>query len=108
MKIRTPSDKLFQLVQSLSRGEHQQFKRRASLASGEKKYLLLYEAIRKQEIYDEEALREEFKSEAFTRNFPSIKHYLYKIILESLVEGQNYPDQDSDTRQNLDQVTLDC
>src|SRR5690606_41275044 len=43
------------------------FKMFASMRKGEKKYLLLFDAIDRQEVYDETALKEEFRNERFVR-----------------------------------------
>lgn len=78
------SDELFQLIKSLSKSERRYFKLQTSLYGGEKKYLLLFDAIDAQENYDEAALKERFKKEKFVRQFNVAKKYLYDQILKIL------------------------
>ncbi|MDZ4706615.1 MAG: hypothetical protein SH848_21985 [Saprospiraceae bacterium] len=84
--MKTPSDDLFQLVQSLNKQEKRYFKLYASrhALNGENQYLRLFNAIEKQEVYDEATLRKKFPDEAFTRQLHVAKNYLYGIILASL------------------------
>lgn len=79
-----PSKELFQLVKSLSKSEKRFFKLSSSLQSGEKNYLKIFDAIDKQDEYDEEAIKDQFKNETFIKHFPSEKNHLYKLILKSL------------------------
>jgi tetratricopeptide (TPR) repeat protein len=79
-----PSTELFKLVKSLSKSEKRFFKLSSSLQSGDKNYLKIFDAIDKQGIYDEEALKSEFKKETFIKHLPSEKNHLYKLILKSL------------------------
>lgn len=79
-----PSTELFKLVKSLSKSEKRFFKLSSSLQSGDKNYLKIFDAIDKQAVYDEEALKNEFKKETFIKHLPSEKNHLYKLILKSL------------------------
>jgi len=79
-----PSIELFSLIKSLSKSEKRFFKLSSSLQSGEKNYLKIFDAIEKQNEYDEEALKEQFIKETFIKHFPSEKNHLYKLILKSL------------------------
>ncbi|TXI87721.1 MAG: hypothetical protein E6Q37_01555 [Crocinitomicaceae bacterium] len=79
-----PSTELFKLVKSLSKSEKRFFKLSSSLQSGDKNYLKIFDAIEKQSVYDEEALKVEFKNETFIKHLPSEKNHLYKLILKSL------------------------
>lgn len=79
-----PSTELFKLIKSLSKSEKRFFKLSSSLQTGEKNYLKIFDCIDKQLIYDEEALKKEFKGEIFIKHFPSEKNHLYKLILKSL------------------------
>ena len=56
----------------------------SSLQSGEKNYIKLFDSIEKQNEYDEEAIKEQFKEETFIKHLPSEKNHLYKLILKSL------------------------
>lgn len=78
-----PND-LFDLIKSLTRAEKRYFKLRASPQKGEKIYLRLFDAIDRQEVYDDDAIREEFQGENVVRQFHVIKNYLYRLILRTL------------------------
>lgn len=84
---REPSNQLHQLIHSLTRGERQNFKVRANKTGSKKKYLTIFDAILRMENYDEEKLMRKFKGESFIKSFSSFKYYLYKIILDSLVDS---------------------
>ena len=79
-----PSIELFSLIKSLSKSEKRFFKLSSSLQSGEKNYLKIFDAIEKQNDYDEEAIKDQFAKETFIKHFPSEKNHLYKLILKSL------------------------
>jgi tetratricopeptide (TPR) repeat protein len=79
-----PSTELYKLIKSLSKSEKRFFKLSSSLQSGDKNYLKIFDFIEGQGKYDEDALKEEFKSETFVKHLPSEKNHLYKLILKSL------------------------
>ncbi|MCC6691484.1 MAG: hypothetical protein IT235_08120 [Bacteroidia bacterium] len=78
------SDDLFRLIQLLSMAEKRYFKVNALGRMKSKDYVELFDAIRLQKIYDEEAIKKKFKGKKFVKQLPSIKNYLYKNILRSL------------------------
>src|SRR5262249_20899523 len=86
----TPSDKLFQLIKSLSKSEKRNFKLLASLNDKEEKsvFLKLFDAIekqtRRQGKYDEKAIKEQFKKEVFIKQLTAAKFHLLNLILKSL------------------------
>lgn len=92
--MKTASDDLFQLIQSLSKQEKRYFKLHATrhVIGKQNKYVLLFDAIEKQPRYDEAQLKEHFQAEAFTRQFHVAKNYLYHLILDSL---RNYHESKS-------------
>ncbi|NQZ20409.1 MAG: hypothetical protein HRT44_14295, partial [Bdellovibrionales bacterium] len=79
-----PSTELFDLIKSLSKSEKRFFKLASSLQTGDKNYLKIFDAIDKQTDYDENNIKDQFKSETFIKHFPSEKNHLYKLILKSL------------------------
>ena len=79
-----PSTELHDLIRSLNKSEKRFFKLHSTLQSGPKNYIKIFDAVDKQEVYDEEALRKLFAKETFIRHFPSEKNHLYKLILKSL------------------------
>ncbi|HMN90214.1 MAG TPA: hypothetical protein PKD70_13000 [Saprospiraceae bacterium] len=84
--MKTPSADLFQLIRSLTRQEKRYFKLYATrhAIDGHNKYVLLFDAIDRQLVYNEPALREQFKDEPFIRQLHVAKNYLYQNILNSL------------------------
>ncbi|MBL0327898.1 MAG: hypothetical protein IPP64_00425 [Bacteroidetes bacterium] len=81
-----PSDELHQLVKNLSMSEKRYFKIFSSrhVIAGENNYIRLFDAIDKQEQYDEEKIKALFSQETFVSHLPSEKHYLYNHILDGL------------------------
>ncbi len=79
-----PSNELFKLIKSLSKSEKRFFKLSSALQSGEKNYLRIFDYVEKQDEYEEEDLKNEFKSEKFIKHLPSEKNHLYRLILKSL------------------------
>jgi hypothetical protein len=82
----TPSEDLFKLIRSLTPNEKGYFKKfsRIHVREGKNNYMLLFEAIEKQEVYDEQALIHKFRNEQFVKQFPVAKNYLYNLILKAL------------------------
>jgi hypothetical protein len=78
------SDFLFRLIKSLSKGDRRNFKLFARLQDGDKQYIRLFDAIDRQEEYDEELLLKEFEGERFTKQFSVMKNYLYNYILKTM------------------------
>jgi len=85
---KTPSNKLFNLINSLSGSEKRYFKLFANKNQTGKysKYTLLFDAIDAQEISDDEALRKVIypNQEIQSRKFSELKNYLYELVLKSL------------------------
>ena len=79
-----PSQELFHLIKSLTKSEKRFFKLSSALQSGEKNYLKIFDVIDRQTEYDEQKVKDYFKSEIFIKHFPSEKNHLYKLILKSL------------------------
>jgi hypothetical protein len=82
------SDNLFHLIKSLTKSEKRYFKIIAAKKSEDGKgnnYLQLFNAIDKQEEYNEEKIIRQFSKSTFIKHLPSEKNYLYFSILKSLV-----------------------
>ena len=81
-----PSNELFELIKSLSQTEKRFFKVYATRHVIGKKniYSKLFDAIAKQDEYDEEKIIAKFKGQNFVKYFASEKYYLYNMILDSL------------------------
>jgi len=93
---KTPSQKLFNLVKSLSGSEKRYFKLFVNKNQSGKgnKYILLFDEIDAQVDYDDEALRQiVYPNENIqSRKFSELKNYLYELILKSL---QGYDEKTS-------------
>lgn len=82
---KTSSDKIFQLIKSLSKSEKRYFKVYTSKQSGTKNnHGILFDAIDKQTEYDEPLLRQTLKNQTLVRTFPIAKTRLYDVILSAL------------------------
>ncbi len=82
-------EKLFSLIKSLDGMEKRYFKLAVSVHKETeiKQYMRLFNAISKQKVYDDEALKNEFKGETIVKRFDMSKNYLYRLLLNTL---QNY------------------
>ncbi len=78
------SQDLFDLIQAMDKAEKRYFKLFAQANKTGSNYLRLFDAINKQNTYDEEALKKKFRKENFVKQLSVIKHNLYKLILKSL------------------------
>jgi len=85
---KTPSNKLFNLVKSLSGSEKRYFKLfvNKNQTGKNNKYVLLFDAVDTQETYDDEALRDIVypNQNIQSRKFSELKNYLYELILKSM------------------------
>ncbi len=75
---------LFHLIHSLTKPEKRFFKLQCSLQSGDKNYLVVFDAIEKMETYSEQELLKSIKKQNILKNLPVYKNYLYSQILKSL------------------------
>ncbi|MFZ1593345.1 MAG: hypothetical protein WAT27_14735, partial [Chitinophagales bacterium] len=78
-----PSDNLFKLIKSLDKSEKGYFKKFALGHGKNSNYILLFNAIDTQDVYDEEALLKKFKTQAFAKQIAVTKNYLWELILRS-------------------------
>lgn len=84
---KTPSGKLYSLVKSLSGSEKRYFKIFANTKGGrDNKYIKLFDAVDKQESFDEEKLKYIIYGgdPIESRKYSELKAYLYELILKSL------------------------
>lgn len=77
---------LFRLIKSMSMSEKRHFKLYSSghVGGESKNYLRLFDAICRQEEYDEESIRREFEGSSLGKHLAAEKNYLYGHLLESL------------------------
>ncbi len=80
------SNNLHSLIRSMSKAEKRYFKLYSSRHTlGERNnYSILFDAVDKQEEYNEEKLLAKFKGEALTNRFSISKRRLYEAVLKSL------------------------
>lgn len=87
MEAPKKSDKLFDLINSMSMSEKRYFKLFAGRHSGNEKsnYLKMFEILEKMESFDQDALIKGLeKQKVSTRYLSSDKSYLYNLVLRSL------------------------
>lgn len=80
--MKPPNDDLFQLIRALTPSERRYFRKyaaRHTLGDGNQ-YLLLFDAILKQEQYDEEVIKAELADIKIGAYLPVAKRYLYEQI----------------------------
>lgn len=81
------SDNLHQLIKTLSKSEKGYFKKYSAIHGNKesKNYLALFNAIDKQVIYDEQALKIQLnKKEGLIKRFAFYKKYLFELIMKSV------------------------
>lgn len=100
------SDDLYILIKSLTKTEKRHFKLTSSIQAGEKKYLKLFDAIAKQEHYDEKAIINQFEKERFIKNFSVAKAYLSESILNSLETFHSNTSIDGQLRKQISQIKI--
>ena len=82
--MKTPSNHLHQIIKSLTKQEKRYFRLNAFSNNHESKYLVVFDAIDAQAVYDEKRLRIKFKDESWINRLNVAKDYLYKALLNSL------------------------
>jgi len=91
-------DSLFQLIKSLTKNEKGYFKKHVSGMAGKNAnaYLKLFDAISKQDTYDDEKIRKQVGNTVLGKqNLAVTKHYLYEVIMKSLRAYYGKPSTDS-------------
>ena len=83
---------LFLLIKSLSKSEKRYFRIYAGMNGSVTNYLVLFDAIDKQEQYDEEKIRKKLKGKKFLSQLHVTKIYLTELILKAL---KNYYSESS-------------
>jgi hypothetical protein len=92
--MKTSSTDLHDLIHAMSSAEKSFFRKSSHTGDPESHlYMKLYQAIEKQEVYDEEALKELFRDEKLVRQFSVAKNHLYRLIKRRLrafhIEGRS-------------------
>ena len=102
----TKKEALFVLIKSLSRNEKRYFKLFCRRETSGENYLKLFEAIDKQNIYDEKRIKEKFKKEKFVRQLHVTKNYLQKMILKSLRNFHSGLSKDAELKELLRNIEI--
>lgn len=91
--MKTTSDFLWQLIQTLSNGEKLYFKRNyiSSRSPNQKLYVKLFDAIAAQKEYNEPVLLKKFHPALHKKNIAFQKHYLQRLVCQAAIEydGRN-------------------
>ena len=84
--MKTPSDKLFQLIKSFTKNEKRYFKifAKIHIKGSENSYIELFDVIEKQKKYDEQKIRNKIRNPRLKKRLPKEKIYLYTLLLKSL------------------------
>jgi len=99
---KTPSDSLFRLIRSMSKSEKRHFKLYAGRHSVEQNnYLKLFDAIDRQQNYDEALIVKKFSKESFINRFPITKKRLYETVLRSLDAYHSQSSTDAQLKREL-------
>lgn len=77
-------EELHMLIHSLTKSEKRYFKLFCKRESSGNNYLKLFDAIDRQEKYDEAAIKQQFRDQTFVKQLHVTKNYLRNIILKSL------------------------
>ena len=75
---------LFGLIKSLTSNEKRYFQLSTDLQSGKKNYVLLFEEMDIQEVYDKKLVVDKLKAHKFVKSLHVTENYLYQRIMESL------------------------
>ncbi len=97
---------LFLLINSMSKSEKRFFKLSASIHSGEKNYLVLFNAIEKQKEYNEERIKRELKDRSFADNIAYEKNYLFKQVLKTLRNYHSGKSVDFQLTEMLEEISI--
>lgn len=102
------SESLFRLIKSLTKAEKRYFKIYSSRHTiGEQNnYQMLFDAIDKQDEYDEDAIKKQFKKQAFIKKLSIAKGRLYDAILRSLDAFHANSSIDIQLKRNLHSVEI--
>lgn len=101
--MKTASNDLHEIIHSLSPGEKRYFRQFASrhIIGGQNNYLALFDAVARQESYDEAALKQSLCDTSFVQYFPVAKRYLHQQIVESLYWFHRANSMEAQVQKNL-------
>ena len=84
--MKTPSNDLFNLIQSMTKAEKRYFSQTATLhkVAQQNNYYKLFKVIENQSVYNEDLVKLEMQRRRITQHFTALKFQLTERILESL------------------------
>lgn len=98
---------LFLLIKSLSAGEKRYFRQFAhAFGKPDANYLLLFDALDKQDQFDEGAIRTQFEGRKFLNQLHVLKIYLKELILKSLRNYHSKPSKSAELKDLLRNIEL--
>ena len=97
---------LYQLIKSLTKSEKRYFKVYSAQHTKKESnnYILLFDAIDGQEVYNEEKIKRKFKNHTFGKHLAKTKFLLYESIMKVLLQLRSGKDVGSKIRLLLDAV----
>lgn len=99
-------EELFVLIKSLSRSEKRHFKLYSTHSKDDANYIRLFDAIDKQEVYNEALIKKHFSNEPFIKQLHVTKYYLRDMILAALRSFHNSISKDAELKEVLRNVEL--
>ncbi|MFK7946765.1 MAG: hypothetical protein AB8G11_04180 [Saprospiraceae bacterium] len=84
--MKTPSNDIFNLIQSMTKAEKRYFSQTATLhkVAHQNNYYKLFKVIENQSTYNEDLVKSEMKRQGISQHFTALKFQLTERILESL------------------------
>lgn len=103
--MKTPNDKLYQLIRSMTAAEKRYFKRH--YASSKNQTTKLFDFINGMDTsYDEELVKSNFETSTVSKNLKVYKVQLFKLILKSLTSHRHSKNIKSKIRNGLEAVDI--
>lgn len=105
--MNSPTNNLFLLIQALTKDEKRYFKNSIKeTGKSATNYIQLFDAIARQKVYNEVALKRKFRNERFSKQFSVAKNYLYNLLLKYLANYHAQKSVEDDILQGLRYVKI--
>lgn len=102
--MKTPNEKLYQLIQAMTAAEKRYFKRH--YASSKNQTTELFDFINGMDTYNEEIVKANFANSTVSKNLKVYKVQLFKLILKSLTSHRHNKSIKSKIRNGLEAVDI--
>ncbi|MEX0288553.1 MAG: hypothetical protein AB3N14_05540 [Flavobacteriaceae bacterium] len=99
-------ESLFALIKSLSKSEKRYFRLFCTREVSGSNYLRLFDAMERQTVYDEVAIKKQFKNEKFIKQLHVTKNYLRKLIFKSLRNFHENISKDAELKNVLRNIEI--